>query len=100
MKFTTIAVAALFVGGGQANKERRLHGNNKRKICEKSIPSFSPFIEQLLFNAGVDTDIENIQKIGCITALIPEAADASVSGATVEDGMSGDTDFPHDCWRS
>lgn len=33
--------------------------------------------------------------IGSTTALLPEASDASVSGATVQDGMSGDTDFPH-----
>jgi len=32
--------------------------------------------------------------VGSITALIPEAADAAISGATVEDGKSGDTDFP------
>lgn len=33
--------------------------------------------------------------VGSITALIPEASDASVSGAPVEDGQSGDTAFPH-----
>ena len=44
-----------------------------------------------MFNAGVDTDLGNLQKIGSITALIAEAADASATGATVEDGKSGDT---------
>lgn len=48
-----------------------------------------------MFNAGVDTDLGNLQKIGSITALIAEAADASASGANVADGESGDTDFPH-----
>ena len=33
--------------------------------------------------------------IGSSTALIAEASDAAVSGATIEDGESGDTDFPH-----
>ena len=33
--------------------------------------------------------------VGSTTALIPEASDAAVSGATVADGQSGDTDFPH-----
>ena len=51
-------------------------------------------IWQLMYNAGVDTDLSNLYKIGDITELIPEAADASVTGATVEDGKSGDTDFP------
>jgi len=32
--------------------------------------------------------------VGSTTALIPEAADASVFNFPVEDGMSGDTDFP------
>ena len=32
--------------------------------------------------------------IGATTALLPEASDAAVSGAPVQDGMSGDTDFP------
>lgn len=33
--------------------------------------------------------------IGYTTALIPEANDASVKGAPVIDGESGDVDFPH-----
>lgn len=33
--------------------------------------------------------------IGSTTALLAEAADASATGATVADGESGDTDFPH-----
>jgi len=33
--------------------------------------------------------------IGSSTALLPEANDAAATGATIEDGMSGDTDFPH-----
>ena len=37
--------------------------------------------------------------IGSISALIPEAADAGVSGATVADGESGDTDFPFGQWK-
>ena len=48
-----------------------------------------------MFNAGVDTDLGNLQKIGSITAHIAEAADASATGANVADGESGDTDFPH-----
>lgn len=48
-----------------------------------------------MFNAGVDTDLDNLHKIGDITDHIAEASDASVSGATVEDGKSGDTAFPH-----
>ncbi len=33
--------------------------------------------------------------VGSTTALICEASDAAVSGAPIEDGQSGDTDFPH-----
>ena len=33
--------------------------------------------------------------VGSNTAMLAEACDASISGATVEDGMSGDTDFPY-----
>ena len=44
----------------------------------------------MLYNAGAEADLDNLHKIGSITALIPEAADASVTGATVKDGMSGD----------
>ena len=33
--------------------------------------------------------------IGSTTALIVEASDAAASGATIEDGQSGDVDFPH-----
>ena len=33
--------------------------------------------------------------VGAITEMIAEASDASASGATVEDGKSGDTDFPY-----
>lgn len=32
--------------------------------------------------------------VGSNTALLAEASDAAVTGATVADGMSGDTDFP------
>lgn len=48
-----------------------------------------------MHNAGVDTDLENLAKIGSITAHIAEAADASATGANIADGESGDTDFPH-----
>jgi hypothetical protein len=33
--------------------------------------------------------------IGSITALIPEASDASITGANIADGESGDVDFPY-----
>jgi len=33
--------------------------------------------------------------VGSTTALIAEASDAAVSGATIADGESGDIDFPH-----
>lgn len=35
------------------------------------------------------------ETVGSNTQLLCEAADASATGATVEDGKSGDTDFPH-----
>lgn len=34
------------------------------------------------------------ETIGSNTAMLAEAADASATGATIEDGKSGDTDFP------
>lgn len=33
--------------------------------------------------------------VGSTTQLACEASDAAVSGAPIEDGLSGDTDFPH-----
>lgn len=33
--------------------------------------------------------------IGSTTALVPEASDASITGAPIVDGKSGDIDFPH-----
>jgi len=44
--------------------------------------------------AGTEFKAEEMHTIGSITALIPEAADAAISGANVADGESGDTDFP------
>lgn len=48
-------------------------------------------------SAGLMQYIEQGLTVGSITALIPEASDASVgdTSAVVEDGKSGDTDFPH-----
>lgn len=43
----------------------------------------------------MDYKQSELHPIGSITALIPEAADAAISGATVADGESGDTDFPY-----
>ncbi len=40
-------------------------------------------------------DFQNLHKIGTHTARIAEAADASVTGAPIVDGESGDVDFPH-----
>ena len=37
---------------------------------------------------------ENGNSIGSNTGLLPEAADASITGANIADGESGDTDFP------
>jgi hypothetical protein len=45
--------------------------------------------------AGLLQFAESGVTIGSTTALICEANDASATGATVEDGMSGDTSFPH-----
>jgi hypothetical protein len=54
-----------------------------------TIPNFEGLI------AGVNLYASEGITVGSTTALIPEASDAAVTGATVEDGMSGDTDFPH-----
>ncbi|KAL3913890.1 MAG: hypothetical protein SGARI_000418 [Bacillariaceae sp.] len=43
---------------------------------------------------GLKTYCESGHSVGSNTALLPEAADAAISGALVEDGASGDTDFP------
>lgn len=45
--------------------------------------------------AGLKQYMEQGLTIGSITALIPEAADAAVTNATVIDGQSGDIAFPH-----
>ena len=121
MKFTSITLAVLCVGS-QANETRRL--GNKKGICKKDVPNFGSFVSQvsfiimahnsiltmnyrlltlsnvssiiqLLTNAGGHADLDTLSKIGSITDHIAEAADASATGATVEDGKSGDIDFPH-----
>lgn len=43
---------------------------------------------------GYKAYCESGNTIGSNTAMLPEAADAAVSGAPVVDGESGDTDFP------
>lgn len=43
---------------------------------------------------GLQTYCDSGMRVGSNTALLPEAADAAISGATIEDGMSGDTNFP------
>lgn len=52
-------------------------------------------------HVGMDGVIEGLESfvsegisVGSTTALIMEASDAAVSGATIEDGQSGDIDFP------
>ena len=55
----------------------------------KTMPYFD-----LVFDSLMQYKDEGIT-VGSTTALICEASDASVTGATVEDGQSGDTDFPH-----
>lgn len=87
MKFSLIVLSTLSFVAAKKGK--------KGKVCDDYVPYVSPFVEQLMYNAGVDTDLDNLHTIGAHTALIPEASDASVSGANVADGESGDTDFPH-----
>lgn len=43
---------------------------------------------------GLKTYCEQGHSVGSNTALLPEASDAAAVGAIVQDGMSGDTDFP------
>ena len=50
---------------------------------------------------GMDGVMEGLRQfadegisVGSTTALILEASDAAASGATIEDGRSGDVDFP------
>jgi len=45
--------------------------------------------------AGLEQYKEEGITVGSTTALVCEASDAAVSGATIEDGKSGDIDFPH-----
>jgi hypothetical protein len=45
--------------------------------------------------AGLEQFAQDGIIIGSTTALIPEASDAAVAGATVADGESGDINFPH-----
>lgn len=45
--------------------------------------------------AGILQFAEEGITIGSTTALLPEANDASVTNATIKDGMNGDVDFPH-----
>lgn len=84
MKFTVAALSTIAFVSAKKDKD----------ICTTKIPKIGPFLKQLMFNAGVDTKL-NLNTIGSITAHIAEAADASATGATVADGESGDTDFPH-----
>ena len=55
--------------------------------------------QQFLYNAGglnAFTSLVTDQvTIGSCTDLLAEANDAGATGATIEDGKSGDTNFPH-----
>lgn len=61
----------------------------------------SPYIlyQQLLYNAGGLTSwqtlITEANGVGSCTALLAEANDAAATDATIKDGESGDTNFPH-----
>jgi hypothetical protein len=45
--------------------------------------------------AGIEQYKDEVISVGSTTALICEASDAAVTGAPMEDGQSGDIDFPH-----
>jgi hypothetical protein len=92
MKFSAAAFLSLYLTSASADEEERRLGFNKRGVCNNKIPAPGAGMTQLLYNAGMA--IPDMYPVGSITALIPEAADAAISGATVEDGKSGDTDFP------
>lgn len=49
----------------------------------------------MAFPTPVLTMPENFSPVGSHTAHICEASDAAISGATIEDGASGDTDYPY-----
>jgi hypothetical protein len=78
--------------------------SSPRKCIERQSPECafdSPEWDLLSTVAGADgimrelmTYCERGHTIGSNTALLPEASDAAISGATVADGESGDTDFP------
>ena len=84
MKFAVAALSTIAL----------VSANKDYGICKQRVPKIGPYLKQLMFNAGVDTEV-NLNSIGSITAHIAEAADASATGATIADGESGDIDFPH-----
>ncbi len=45
MKFTTIAVASLFIAANAT--ERTLRNGNKKGICKKDVPNVGPLMEQV-----------------------------------------------------
>lgn len=81
------------------------------RVCVDPGLSLSPAVESLLMNtaggiaSGVEPSNEFLEyfklyeaegyTVGSITDLVVEAGDASISGAPVEDGKSGDIAFPH-----
>ena len=54
----------------------------------ETIPRYENLVQSLMDYCEIG------HAIGSNTGLLPEASDASVSGAPVVDGESGDTDFP------
>ena len=72
------------------------------RVCrDSSRLTWSGATEAVISNTGFAQDIlETLElyadgfTIGSTRELIVEAQDAAVSGATVKDGQSGDTDFP------
>ncbi len=72
-----------------------IHSKNLNRIDEGVLQLLSTINNTVEILRGLQTYMADGYTIGSTTALIPEAADASVSGAPVVDGESGDVDFPH-----
>ncbi|CAB9514235.1 WGS project CAID00000000 data, contig chromosome [Seminavis robusta] len=106
-QFQTALTAVLALSGAShvLGKGVRSNGRKLQNVCvDPGLDiSMSESLMAVMSTTGMwDAVMDGLEQfatdgvsIGSSTALLPEANDAAVTGATIEDGQSGDVNFPH-----
>lgn len=95
MKIHSAAVFAVLSLASSSNAKSNIRKLDKKYDSKYPYGMDMSTVEKLISNAGASKYFEEVQTIGSITALIPEASDALASRAPIKDGESGDINFPH-----